>query len=317
MSASPNAAAARDVLRVSVVVPTYRRPEVLMECVASLLEGSRQPDEIVIVGREGDIETAEAIAKLETAQHAGVPIRSAWVSVPGHVPPVETGVRAAMGDLVAVVDDDVTVTPEWLSLMMSPFSDPRIGLVGGRVLIPGAAIPKTKGKPGCVSWYGKTWGNLSSMGGTAVFEVDTVIECNWIWRRSLLVGLEFDPILNFDDASMYGLDLSLQAKTRGFKVVHNPRALVHHHVAPRAPELSRQERGSRIYCYCRNYTYIILRRFPFWRRVVFLLWWFLVGERDAWGLGSLMVDGLPDGKRRHVAQALRGKIEGIRLCLTK
>jgi GT2 family glycosyltransferase len=302
-------------ITVSVVIPTYLRSEALAKCVDSVLAGSLLPQEILIVGRESDHQTREAIDKIKSIPHPGVEIRSAWVSVPGHVPPVETGARTAAGDLVAVIDDDVTVTPEWLSSLIAHFADPGVGVVGGRVLVPGAPLPKSKGKPGCVSWYGKHWANLGWVGGDTPFQVDSVMEGNSIWRRELLASLEFDPVLNFDDAVMYGLDLCLQVKKRGLRLIYEPRALVYHHSAPRAPELDREERGSRLFCLCRNYTYIILKRFPLWRRLAFLSWWFLIGERGAWGLGSLVVDTLQSGsrKKRYVAQAWRGKIEGLRL----
>ena len=309
--------AGHDRLQVSIIIPTYLRPETLLKCVESILAGSRRPEEIVIVGRAGDTGTEEAVAAIETAAETGVRIRSAWVATRGHIPPVETGLQAATGELVATLDDDVTVTPEWLSSIVSHFSDPTIGVVGGRVLVPGESPQKLKGRPGCISWYGKTWGNIGSLDVTSAIEVDTVMECNWIWRRQLLASLEFDPILNFDDAAMYGLDLCLQAKKRGFRVFYDPRALVYHHVAPRAPELDRQKRGPRSFSYCRNSTYIMLKRLPVWRRSAFLVWWFLIGERGGWGLGSLLADTLRAGwrKERHVGQAWRGKMEGIRLRL--
>lgn len=289
----------------------------LVKCVASLVAGVRKPDEIVIVGRKGDMSTASVIATIELTQCSGVAIRSAWVTEPGHIPPVDTGVRIASGELVAVVDDDVTVTAEWLTSLVSHFAQADVGVVGGRVLLPGVDPPKPKGKPGCISWYGKIWGNLGSLTGPNSIDVDSVMEGNCIWLRSLLTSLEFDPALNFDDASMYGLDLCLQAKRCGFRVIYEPRALVFHHPAPRAPELDRQERGPRLYSYCRNYTYITLKWSSFWRRLVFLGWWFLIGERDAWGLGSLAFDKLWGGWRtnRHVAHAWRGKVEGTRLWL--
>jgi GT2 family glycosyltransferase len=287
----------------------------LLKCVASILEGSRLPDEILIVGRKGDAGTENAIATIDVEQHPSVKVRSAWVTEPGHVPPVETGVLTASCDLVAVVDDDVTVTPDWLSLMASHFSDPTIGVVGGRVFYPGEPLPKKKGKPGCISWYGKSWGNLGSETGPDTLEVDSVMEGNCIWRRDLLASLEFDPVLNFDEAAMYGLDLCLQAKEQGFKLVYDPRALVYHHVAPRATELSRQDRGPRLYCYCRNYSYIILKRFPLWRRAVFLGWWFLIGERGGWGLGAIAVDAVRRRPqwRNEAMPALAGKVAGLRL----
>lgn len=311
----PEVTETKDLPSVSVVIPTYRRPDMLLKCVASILEGSRLPDEIVIVGRQGDAGTENAIATINTERQPTVRIRSAWVTEPGHVPPVVAGVKTASGDLVAVVDDDVTVTPEWLSFMVSHFSDATIGVVGGRVYYPGEPVPKKKGRPGCISWYGKSWGNLGSETGPDSLEVDSVMEGNCIWRRSLLASLEFDPVLNFDEAAMYGLDLCLQAKERGFKLIYDPRALVYHHIAPRAPELNRQDRAPRLYCYCRNYSYIILKRFSPWRRPVFLGWWFLIGERGGWGLGAIAVDALRGRTqwRNEARPALAGKIAGLRL----
>ena len=210
LTKNTKANAASRSLPVSVIIPTYLRMEMFLKCVESILAGSRQPEEIVIVGREGDRQTREAIAAIEAAPHAGVRIRSAWVTEPGHVPPVEMGVRTATSNLVAIADDDVTVTPEWLSSLVPHFSDSTVGVVGGRVLVPGMAMPKLKGKPGCISWYGKQWANLFSVGGDVPVQVDSVMEGNSIWRRELLASLEFDPVLNFDDAVMYGLDLCLQ-----------------------------------------------------------------------------------------------------------
>ena len=113
------------------------------------------------------------------------------------------------------------------------------------MLVPGQAPFKLKGKPGCISWYGKMWGNLGSVTGPASIDVDSVMEGNCIWRRSVLASLEFDPVLNFDDASMYGPSRSVPSGSEesvGCRVIYDPRALVYHHVGPRAPELDRQER---------------------------------------------------------------------------
>jgi glycosyltransferase involved in cell wall biosynthesis len=59
---------ANDTLQVTVVIPTYLRPEMLLQCVESILAGSRTPEEIVIVGRAGDRGTEEAIATMEVIQ---------------------------------------------------------------------------------------------------------------------------------------------------------------------------------------------------------------------------------------------------------
>lgn len=301
---------------VTVVIPTYRRPQALTACVHSILEGASQPSEIIVVGRQGDKETEQTVSQLQILPRGEIQLRSLWVTATGHVPPIEAGVRAASGDIVVIVDDDITAEGGWLEHLLSSFSDPKVGVAGGRVVVPGQPPSKLRGRPGRISWYGKLWGNLAGIGGSTPVDVLSVMEGNWAWRRELLASLIFDPVLNFDDASMYGLDLCLQAAERGYRIVYEPRALVHHHVAPRAPELDRADRSRRSFSYCRNYTYIMLKHFTLWRRLIFLGWWFLVGERGGWGAGAVVADTLVRGRaQRHVASALRGKVEGMRLWL--
>ena len=302
---------------VTVVVPSYHRPAALMSCVRSILDGRLRPDEIVVVGRRGDEDTEQAVTLLHAFAKDVTELRSAWVVDPGHIPPVETGARMASGGIVAIVDDDVTVHSDWLGRLVSAFFDLRVGVVGGRVVVPGRPLPKLKGSPGQISWYGKAWGNLGSINGASPIDVSTVMEGNWAWRRDLLASIVFDPVLNFDDASMYGLDLCFQARRKGYRIVYEPRAAVDHHVAARAPELDRSDRSRRTFSYCRNYTYIMLKNSPAWRKFIFLSWTFLVGEYHAWGAAALVADTLARGLRvqRNVATAFRGKMEGILLWL--
>ncbi len=300
---------------VTVVIPTYRRPGPLFDCIRSIVEGRQQPHEIIVVGREDDAETRAAVAQTQELCLGKTMLRAGWVTEPGHLPPVIKGRELALSEFVVFVDDDVTVRPDWLGRLLAPFDDQGVGVAGGRVITPGSGPARLKGRPGCVSWYGKHWGNLASLDAQAPVDVQAVMEGNWAWRRSLLASLSFDPILNFDDASMYGLDLCLQARRKSYRVVYEPRAVVYHHVAPRAPDLDRADRPRRAFAYTRNYTYIMLKQLPRWRRPVFLAWWFLVGERGAWGLAAILADTFTGrlSRPRDVWSALRGKVEGILL----
>jgi hypothetical protein len=290
----------------------------LVECIRSLVEGVQRPQEIIVVGRNGDSLTEDAFAETQTLCAGRTTLRAGWVKEAGHLPPVEKGLALASGAIIAIVDDDVTVTADWLGYLLGPFTDPSVGVVGGRVIMPGGHPPQLKGRPGCNSWYGKHWGNVSSLQGDSPIEVQSVMECNWAWRRDLLVLLKFDPILNFDDASMYGLDLCLQAASMGFRVVYEPRALVFHHVAPRVPSLDRADRPKRAFSYARNYTYIMLKHLSWWKRPIFLLWWVLIGERGSWGLAAVLADTLAAQLPRpsDVWGAFTGKIAGIVLSVS-
>src|SRR5439155_10587000 len=157
--------------RVTVLIPTYRRPTALANCVHSLLDGASRPAEIIVIGRKGDAETEQELPRLGSRFGSTVNLRSAWVAEPGHLPPVETGIRAARNGIVAMLDDDVTVAADWLAHILAPFSDSTVGVVGGRVLVPGSEQTRLKGKPGRSSWYGKHWGNVAHMTGESPIDV--------------------------------------------------------------------------------------------------------------------------------------------------
>jgi GT2 family glycosyltransferase len=282
--------------------------------VRSLLAGNSWPAEILVVGRESDTLTCEALPEIVELCEGRITLRVDWVTEPGHVPPVEKGASVASGEIVAFVDDDVTVTPGWLERLIAPFSDPAVGVVGGRVITPSCKQGRLRGKPGHTSWYGRHWGNVGAMDGERPIDVDSVMEGNWAWRRSLLTAIRFDPLLNLDDASMYGLDLCWGALARRFRVVYHPGALVYHYPAPRESSLERTDRPRRVFAYCRNYTYVMLKHLSWWRRCFFVTWWFLVGERGGWGFAVFIADWLRGAKppTQELAAALRGKIWGLR-----
>jgi hypothetical protein len=127
--------------------------------------------------------------------------------------------------------------------------------------------------------------------------------------------LEFDTVLDYDAAAMYGLDLCLQAKAKGHRVVYQSRASVLHHAAPRTSSLDRADRPARTLAFSRNYTYIALKHFRGLRRMSFLVWWMLIGVRGSYGPLGVLADVLarrPPSRAVAVA-SFRGKLEGFKL----
>jgi GT2 family glycosyltransferase len=186
--------------------------------------------------------------------------------------------------------------------------------VGGRVCTPGF-VGRVRPDAGFIRWYGQHIGNVAALELSKPRQVKAVMECNWAWRSSVLRSLDFDNALDHDDASMYGLDLCLQAQELGYAVVYEPRARVIHHAAPRDPRLDRGDRPHRSQSYARNYTYIGLKHFHGLRRVVFRIWWWVIGERGAYAATTAFVDICL--QRAHVREqwkaAMRGRREGTLL----
>lgn len=128
---------------VSIVIPSYRRPELLARTLASCLA---QQDfggsfEIVVVDNDP---AGSARPAVERADAAGpVPVRYVPERRPGISHARNTGVAHAAGRYVAFIDDDEEAVPGWLAAMVSTARRFAADAVIGPVypLIPDAAGP--------------------------------------------------------------------------------------------------------------------------------------------------------------------------------
>jgi GT2 family glycosyltransferase len=125
-------------LRLSVVVPTYRRPALLARCLAALVGQSLRSDDYEIVVADDAADEATRRQVEELAGHAGVAIR--YVPVTGRHGPAaarNAGWRAARGPVIAFTDDDTVPDPGWLAAGIAALeSDPGLAAVTGRTVVP-------------------------------------------------------------------------------------------------------------------------------------------------------------------------------------
>lgn len=121
-------------VEVSVVIPTYNRSALLSNAVRSVLaQDSQTPFEIVIVDNNSQDDTPR-VARALMDEHPG---RLHYVveTQQGNAHARNRGVQTAKGAIIAFIDDDVTVEPNWLTSLKKVL-DARADLsfVGGRVL---------------------------------------------------------------------------------------------------------------------------------------------------------------------------------------
>lgn len=118
----------------SVVVPTRDRPDFLASCLDAIARSHVPPAEVLVV----DSASTDPAA----VRAAAGDVRVLDCGVPGASRARNIGWRAAQGRVVAFVDDDVRVAPDWSSRICAPFADHDVVVVTGAVRagrpVPGA-----------------------------------------------------------------------------------------------------------------------------------------------------------------------------------
>jgi hypothetical protein len=136
---------------------------------------------------------------------------------------LNTGVRAATGDILVFTDDDCIPDPYWVAAIAREFaSDSSLGILGGRV-----ELFDKQDRPVTIRNFPERT-VISSRDQLFLF----LIGANMSIRRTVLgvVG-EFDPFLGPGSrigAVMEDLDLLYRAFREKFKIIYSPDVLVYH-----------------------------------------------------------------------------------------
>lgn len=114
---------------ISVVVPTRDRPEQLDRCLASILASLAPGDELIVV----DSASRDPGVSRLAADHGATVIRC---DRPGASRARNAGAEAASHAVIAFVDDDIRVAPDWAERLGAALTDPAVGFATGRISVP-------------------------------------------------------------------------------------------------------------------------------------------------------------------------------------
>ncbi|MEY2831239.1 MAG: hypothetical protein RLZZ574_497, partial [Cyanobacteriota bacterium] len=268
-------------MKISVIIPTYRRPQDLQRCLAALKQQHRIVDELLVVIRDTDEETSQFLA---TFNLDGLPLTLVYVSVPGVIAALNAGLTKFSGDLVAITDDDAAPHQDWLAKIEAWFlSDHKIAGVGGRDQQ--LSDPGTQKIVGKVQWFGRVIGN-HHLGVGEAREVDLLKGVNMSYRRTAIAGKLFDERLRGTGAQVhFELEFSLALKQAGWRLIYDPQILTDHYPAVRFDEDCRYDFNELAWSNAvHNQTLSLLGYLSPLRRVAFLFWSILIGTQDAFGL---------------------------------
>ncbi|TWT97966.1 N-glycosyltransferase [Botrimarina colliarenosi] len=279
---------------ISVIVPTYRRPDVLVGCLRALHAQSHEPLEVLVSYRSDDTATATAIASLPDSERRLV---RAVLLRPGDnlACGLRNGVAASRGQLVALTDDDAEAPADWLERLAARFDDPRVGGVGGRDLIDEPSRPALT--VGRLQWFGRMIGNHHAGQGDPR-EVDFLKGVNCCFRGDVLRDLGVDTrLVGAGNVVHWELAICLPLKRAGWRLIYDPAITLVHHAAPRQDGDDNHRGGfnaDALRDMVHNETLVLFDQLGPVQRAAYLAW------------GTLMGVGITPG----VAQSLRAVLTG-------
>jgi GT2 family glycosyltransferase len=299
---------------ISVVIPTYRRPEALTRCLDALARQDKVADEILVVVRREDAASRDCIGARGVNSIRLIPIDVAG-GRPGVVAALNAGVAASSGAIVCLTDDDAEPRPDWIARICASFgADASIGAVGGRDWVyHGDHLEQgEESVVGTVSWWGRTIGR-HHLGVGSARDVEVLKGVNLSGRGDLLRSVGFDTrLLGIATEHHWELGLCLRLRRMGYRIVYDPAIAVDHRPQPRVVETRdfgpRQVRDS-----AHNETLALLEHLSPMGQVAHLFWSTMLGSRGTPGLAQSVRLLITTGDPR--LTLLRANLQGRRLAV--
>ncbi len=200
---------------VSIVIPTYNRPDCLLRSCSSFLEQEYDPYEIIIVDQSEEVDPSTT--KFLKSHPS---IRYFHLSKPNRCRAKNFGVDEAKGEIVLICDDDVVAPSDLVAKHASHYDDRRIGAVSCRIV--------EEGQPDAhllrilrMTVYGKIVNNAHSLhsqyvqmvnGGNMSFRRDLFVRAGYFDESFIGTGIMEEPDISFRITKM-GYEIYFDAST--------------------------------------------------------------------------------------------------------
>jgi glycosyltransferase involved in cell wall biosynthesis len=221
-------------MKISVIIPTYRRPLTLLQALRSLQKQTLAEFEILVVDNAAEPEISRQVSEFNKI--ARIPVRYVAERRTGVHYARNTAAETAEGDLLLYTDDDVSFEPGWAEAYDKAFADhPKMAAAGGPV----RPIWEQPPPQWLISYIGdsKCFVVLSLMEPYDKFQVSEkgyFFSCNMaIWKSVLKARGGFDPEATANawiGDGESGLNRRMWAN--GDQIGYLPDAVVYHHIPP-------------------------------------------------------------------------------------
>jgi succinoglycan biosynthesis protein ExoA len=126
------------VASVSVVIPCRDEGEFIEDLLDAVRAQDLPPGETIVVDN-GSTDASVAIVQAYAARHPEMPLRVLHCARPGAAAAMNTGIRAATGEVIVRIDGHSRPRPDYIRRAVAHLQDPKAGVIGGVwEIVPGA-----------------------------------------------------------------------------------------------------------------------------------------------------------------------------------
>lgn len=267
-------------LKISIIILTYNRKDLLRKLLRSLSEINYSPLEIIVVDNHSD-EPMRGMVQSEFP-HIRIIELDANIGVGGR----NRGIREATGEILITLDDDVIgINDDALYVIKEIFRNENIGAVCFKIVEP-------LGEKVC-NWCHHYPVETHS---ERTFLTNEITEGAVAFRKNALDMS--GPYPEFFFISHEGPDLAYRIMNNGYNVIYSPQVIVKHYHSKLA-----RKNWRRYYYDTRNLWWLAVRNFPFFYGTK---WLFI-------GLSAMLVYSLRDGYFRYWCKGMLDGIVGLKL----
>ncbi len=261
----------------TVLIATRNRADDLSITLDSLCSGANLSVggwELLVVDNGSTDHTAEVASGFE--HRFGGRLRLLSAPTPGKSRALNVGLRAARGEVLAMTDDDVICTPNYIEETRRLFSDPSVCSAQGRVLIDWIG-----GDPSRLDELSVRLMSLRDFGEDVISWDDNLSGCNMLVRRAaaLEVGGFAEELGPGASGFAEDSEFSIRLRKAGCPAVYAPGPSVRHRIpAGRITVRALRDRFRRLGT---SYAYYSRSSQPLWRQVASMGKDALLGEMEA------------------------------------
>ena len=229
----------RNAVKISVLICTYNRPQLLAQCLVALIERTEEKPDGIVVVNGGDACADQVVTEYTGRQ--GTQVKLVKTANKNLAASRNVGLPHCTGDIIAMTDDDAEVFPDWVTQMKRIHAEhPEAGAVGGPVI-------------GADTDYliSRIADRVTFAAYPTARTVRTLPGVNVSYKRQVVeqLGAQDETLFRGED-----VDYNWRAQKIGWAIYYDPRVRVLHHHRPTLRAFLRQH-----YMYGRAY-YLVRRK---------------------------------------------------------